>query len=117
MHRTLDPPSLDGQLSCTCSVFLGTIRCHCLVLVLCFLAPSDATKSDKSSQINPVDEGRFERIMIVLVASTLQLMEHFVINHVPTLGLLLVFLYPLEYDGDVINGCTIGGRELPVGVQ
>jgi len=36
-------------------------------------------------------------------------MEQFVINHVPTLGLLLVFLYRFEYDGNVIDGYTAGG--------
>jgi len=44
-------------------------------------------------------------------------MENFVTNHVPTLRLLLVFLDSFGHDGGVIDGCDIGGRELPARVQ
>ena len=67
--------------------------------------------------MNPVYGGSFERVMIILVTSAFYLMEHFVVNHVPALGLLLVFLDRLAYNGDVIDGCIVRGKELPVGVQ
>ena len=38
-------------------------------------------------------------------------------NHVHTVRLLLIFLDGFEYDGDVIGGYAVGGRELPVSVQ
>ena len=83
-------------------------------LFLCYLAPFDASETDESTQVYPVNEGRFEQVLGMLMTDGFHVMDHFVVYHVPAVGLFLEFLDRLQNYGDVVDVRVMRGGKLAV---
>ena len=85
--------------------------------LLVLLAPFDASIATETAEVNPVDECRVQRILVVCWADLLEMVDHLVIDHVTAIYLGLILFDCLEDDRDIVFWGLIRRGQLVVSME
>ena len=85
--------------------------------LLVLLAPFDASIATETTEVDPVDECRVQRILVMCWADLLKMVDHLVIDHVTVIHLGFILFDCLEDDRNIVFWGLIRRWQLAVSME